>query len=100
MTVPDYYVFAARTMAVIIAVAVPETTANPLGASVIRMQTPGQDGARLLDTVDAIDGHLLNELLRRDGPVQALGLRTDTTRGIVRRGPTHLRSCCAVVNGT
>ncbi|BBY66801.1 cytochrome P450 [Mycolicibacterium helvum] len=79
---PDLELDDVVTMAVIIAVAGHETTANLLGASIIRLLTPGPDGVRLVDTVDAIDGQLFNELLRLDGPVQALG-RTATCDHIV-----------------
>jgi cytochrome P450 len=57
--------------AILIAVAGHETTANLLGAAVIRLLQPGQDGARVIDNLDATDSALLTELLRLDGPVQA-----------------------------
>lgn len=74
---PDLELDDVVTMAVIIAVAGHETTANLLGTSIIRLLAPGADGVRPVDTLEAIDGPLLNELLRLDGPVQALG-RTAT----------------------
>lgn len=79
---PDLELDDVVTMALIIAVAGHETTANLLGASVIRLLMPGPDGVRPVDTVDAIDGQLLNELLRLDGPVQAVG-RTATYDHII-----------------
>jgi cytochrome P450 len=57
--------------AILIAVAGHETTANLLGAGIIRFLQPGSDGSRLIDTLDPADPTLLNELLRLDGPVQA-----------------------------
>lgn len=55
--------------AVIIAVAGHETTANLLGAGMVRLLA--------LDQQPAVDGALITELLRLDGPVQAVG-RTAT----------------------
>jgi cytochrome P450 len=57
--------------AILIAVAGHETTANLLGAAMIRLLTPSADGARLVDNLDTADPALLTELLRLDGPVQA-----------------------------
>jgi cytochrome P450 len=57
--------------AILIAVAGHETTANLLGAAIIRLLQPSADGARLIDQLDPADPSLLNELLRLDGPVQA-----------------------------
>jgi cytochrome P450 len=57
--------------AILIAVAGHETTANLLGAAVIRLLHPGQDGVRAIDSLDSTDSALLTELLRLDGPVQA-----------------------------
>jgi cytochrome P450 len=79
---PDLELDDVVTMALIIAVAGHETTANLLGASVIRLLMPGPDGVQPVDTVDAIDEQLLNELLRLDGPVQAVG-RTATYDHII-----------------
>jgi hypothetical protein len=59
--------------AVIIAIAGHETTANLLGAAMIRLLTPRLDGVRPIDAIDAIDDRLITELLRLDGPVQAVG---------------------------
>jgi cytochrome P450 len=59
------------TLALIIAVAGHETTANLLGAAVIRLSTPNADGHRPLDSLTTIDDRVITELLRLDGPVQA-----------------------------
>jgi cytochrome P450 len=56
---------------ILIAVAGHETTANLLGAGLVRLLTPGRDGTRLVDRVDPADPGLVTELLRLDGPVQA-----------------------------
>jgi cytochrome P450 len=63
--------------AILISVAGHETTANLLGAAVLRLLNPEPDGARLVDRVDPADPALLTELLRLDGPVQAT-VRTAT----------------------
>ena len=63
--------------AILIAVAGHETTANLLGAAILRLLNPEPDGARLVDQVDPADPALLTELLRLDGPVQAT-VRTAT----------------------
>jgi cytochrome P450 len=65
------------TTAIIIAIAGHETTANLLGISMIRLLTPTADGTRPIDTIDTIDDRLISELLRLDGPVQAVA-RTAT----------------------
>lgn len=73
------------TTAILIAVAGHETTANLLGAGLIRLLTPGPDGVRLSDTIDPTDPAMITELLRLDSPVQA-AVRTateDTTVGAV-----------------
>lgn len=57
--------------AILIAVAGHETTANLLGAGIIRLLQPKADGSRLIDHLDPTDPALLTELLRLDGPVQA-----------------------------
>lgn len=63
--------------AILIAVAGHETTANLLGAAMIRLLEPQHDGGRLIDRVDPEDPALVTELLRLDSPVQA-ALRTAT----------------------
>jgi cytochrome P450 len=65
------------TTAIIIAIAGHETTANLLGAAMIRLLTPQRHGIRPIDTIDAIDDRLVTELLRLDGPAQAV-VRTAT----------------------
>lgn len=65
------------TTTILIAVAGHETTANLLGAGLVRLLTPGADGTCLADRVDADDPRLLPELLRLDAPVQA-AVRTAT----------------------
>jgi cytochrome P450 len=71
------------TTAILIAVAGHETTANLLGAGLIRLLTPGPDGVRLSDAIDPTNPAMITELLRLDSPVQA-AVRTateDTTAG-------------------
>ncbi|KWX22871.1 cytochrome P450 [Mycolicibacterium wolinskyi] len=63
--------------AILIAVAGHETTANLLGAGLIRLLTELPDGTRLADHIDAADPAVMTELLRLDSPVQA-ALRTAT----------------------
>lgn len=65
------------TTAIIIAIAGHETTANLLGATMIRLLTPQHDGTRALDNITTIDDPLITELLRLDGPVQTVA-RTAT----------------------
>jgi cytochrome P450 len=57
--------------AILIAVAGHETTANLLGAGIIRLLQPSADGSRLVDNLDQADPSSITELLRLDGPVQA-----------------------------
>jgi len=57
--------------AILIAVAGHETTANLLGAAMIRLLTPMPDGTRIVDCLDPADPSLITELLRLDSPVQA-----------------------------
>jgi cytochrome P450 len=63
--------------AILIAVAGHETTANLLGANLIRLLTPAPDGTRPADRIDPNDPGVITELLRLDSPVQAAG-RTAT----------------------
>lgn len=57
--------------AILIAVAGHETTANLLGAGMIRLLRAGPDGTCIADDLDPADPSLITELLRLDGPVQA-----------------------------
>lgn len=57
--------------AILIAVAGHETTANLLGAGIVRLLQPSADGSRLIDNLNIDDPSVLSELLRLDGPVQA-----------------------------
>ncbi|MBX9639137.1 MAG: cytochrome P450 [Mycobacteriaceae bacterium] len=68
--------------AILIAVAGHETTANLLGAALIRLLTVRPDGTRILDRLDPSDPALITELLRLDGPVQATA-RTATQGQLV-----------------
>lgn len=79
---PDLELDDVVTMAVIIAVAGHETTANLLGAATIRLLTPGSDGVRPIATVETVGDRLCTELLRLDGPVQAVG-RTATCDHVI-----------------
>jgi cytochrome P450 len=82
---PDLELEDVVTTAILIAVAGHETTANLLGAGLIRLVTPEPDGGRIADTIDLADPAVITELLRLDSPVQAT-VRTateDTTVGDV-----------------
>jgi cytochrome P450 len=70
------------TTAVIIAVAGHASTANLLGAAMIRLLKNRPNRVRLIETLDTVDDRLVNELLRMDGPVQAVA-RTATLDQIV-----------------
>lgn len=70
------------TTAAIIGVAGHQTTANLLGAAMIRLLKPRPNGVRPVDTIDTVDDRLVSELLRLDGPVQAVA-RTATLDQIV-----------------
>jgi cytochrome P450 len=74
--------------AILIAVAGHETTANLLGASLIRLHTPGPDDVRIVDRIDVGDPTVVTELLRLDSPVQATA-RTATTEHVI--GGTDIR---------
>ncbi|MFV8164876.1 cytochrome P450 [Mycobacterium sp. 134] len=63
--------------AILIAVAGHETTANLLGAGLVRLLDERADGTRLADEIDPADPAVMTELLRLDSPVQA-ALRTAT----------------------
>lgn len=71
---PDLLLDDVVVTAILIAVAGHETTANLLGAAMIRLLSAGPDGVRIADSLDRtnpVDPMLVNELLRLDGPVQA-----------------------------
>lgn len=68
--------------AILIAVAGHETTANLLGAAMIRLLTVSPDGTRIVDGLDPADPSLITELLRLDGPVQATA-RTATEGQVI-----------------
>lgn len=68
--------------AILMAVAGHETTANLLGAGIVRLLQPGTDGSRLIDNLDPADAAVLNELLRLDGPVQATARTATQHQGI------------------
>ncbi|MBX9641805.1 MAG: cytochrome P450 [Mycobacterium sp.] len=70
------------TTAIIIAIAGHETTANLLGAALIRLTTAQRDGTRPIDAIETIDDRLITELLRLDGPVQAVS-RTATCDHVI-----------------
>jgi cytochrome P450 len=70
------------TTAIIIAIAGHETTANLLGTAMTRLLTPQLDGTQPIDIIDTIEDRLITELLRLDGPVQAVG-RTATCDHLV-----------------
>jgi len=70
--------------AILIAVAGHETTANLLGAGIIRLLTPRPDGTRIIDGLDSPHPSLIPELLRLDGPVQAVA-RTATEDRLISR---------------
>lgn len=75
--------------AILLAVAGHGTTANLLGAPMIRLRTLGPGGTRLVGGVDPEDPGLITELLRLDGPVQATA-RTATEDH--RIGDTEIRA--------
>nr|WP_309233095.1 cytochrome P450 [Mycolicibacterium sp. CBMA 295] len=86
---------------ILIAVAGHETTANLLGASLIRLLTPGSDGTCLADRIDPADPAVLTELLRLDGPVQATGRTAtadQTVAGIDIRCGDPVLVCVAAAN--
>ena len=79
-----------------IAIAGRETTANLLGAAVIRLMTPGPDGIRPVDSINAVDDRLITELLRLDGPVQAVA-RTATHSHVINDITIHAGEPAPVV---
>ncbi|GAY16838.1 cytochrome P450 [Mycobacterium sp. shizuoka-1] len=87
--------------ALLIAVAGHETTANLLGAGLVRLLDTADDGTRIVDRVDPGDPEVLTELERLDAPVQAVS-RTATAphtlAGVdIRCGETVL-VCLAAAN--
>lgn len=87
--------------ALLLAVAGHETTANLLGAGLIRLLTPDPNGGRPTDHIDAADPAVFTELLRLDAPVQAAGRTATadhTVAGVdIARGDTVL-VCVAAAN--
>ena len=79
---PDLELDDVVTTAIIVAIAGHETTANLLGTAIIRFLTPRRDGTRTIGSIDTIGDRLTSELLRLDGPVQAVG-RTATCDHLV-----------------
>jgi cytochrome P450 len=98
---PDLSLDEVVVTAILIAVAGHETTANLLGAGVIRLLTPAAGGPRLVDQIDPADPAVLTELLRLDAPVQATGRTATSDQAVagidVRRGETAL-VCMAAAN--
>jgi cytochrome P450 len=95
---PDLELDDVVTTAVVIAIAGHETTANLLGAAMIRLLTPAPDGHRPVDAVDTVDEGLITELLRLDGPVQAVG-RTATEDHVLDGLVIHAGEPALVVLG-
>lgn len=84
------------TTAIIIAIAGHETTANLLGTTMIRLLTAQCDGTRPIEIIDAIDDRLITELLRLDGPAQAVG-RTATRDHVINDVNIHAGEPALVV---
>jgi cytochrome P450 len=80
---PDLELDDVVTTAIIIAIAGHETTANLLGTAMIRLLTPRRDGIRPVDAIETVDDRLITELLRLDGPIQALA-RTATRDHVIK----------------
>lgn len=87
--------------AILIAVAGHETTANLLGAGLVRLLTPDEDGTCPVDGIDPAAPTVVTELLRLDSPVQATARTAtadQTLAGIdIRCGETVL-ACVAAAN--
>jgi cytochrome P450 len=79
---PDLLLDDVVITAILIAVPGPETTANLLGAAMVRLLTRWADGTRIIDVLDPANPSLIAELLRLDGPVQAAA-RTATEDQLV-----------------
>jgi cytochrome P450 len=69
---PDLLLEEAVMAATHIAIAGFDTVAGLLGAAAVRLLTPGPDGTRPVDSLDVSDPSLITELLRLDGPAQAI----------------------------
>ena len=95
---PDLELDDVVTTAVIIAVAGHETSANLLGAAMIRLLTATHAGVRPIDAIGAVDDRLITELLRLDGPVQGVG-RTATTDHVINGVTVHAGEQAVVVLG-
>ncbi|MGV0771339.1 cytochrome P450 [Mycobacterium syngnathidarum] len=87
--------------AILIAVAGHETTANLLGAGLVRLLTPDEAGSCPADGIDPAASVVVTELLRLDSPVQATARTAtvdQTLAGIdIRCGETVL-ACVAAAN--
>jgi cytochrome P450 len=79
---PDLLLDDVVITAILIAVAGHETTANLLGAALVRLLSVRPDGTRIVDGLDPCDPALITELLRLDSPVQATA-RTATQDQLV-----------------
>lgn len=80
---PDLSLDEAVLTAVHIAIGSFQTIGSLLGAAALRLLTPGADGTRLLDTLDVCDTTaLITELLRLDGPAQAIPRTATETQRI------------------
>lgn len=82
---PDLDLEDVVTTTILIAVAGHETTANLLGAALLRLLTQQPDGTKLINQIEVSNPAVITELLRLDCPVQAT-VRTatqDTTIGEV-----------------
>lgn len=83
--------------AILISVAGHETTANLLGAGLVTLLTPDEDGGRIADRIDVCDPALVSELIRFDGPVQSTA-RTATADQLIGSVEIHSgQSVLAVV---
>lgn len=87
--------------AILIAVAGHETTANLLGAGLVRLLTPDEAGTCPADGIELTTSAVVTELLRLDSPVQATARTAtvdQTLAGIdIRSGETVL-ACVAAAN--
>jgi cytochrome P450 len=93
---PDLELDDVVTTATLLAVAGHETTANLLGAALIRLLSAEPDGTCLADHVDTADPAVITELLRLDGPVQAT-LRTATADTSIGDTEIHAGATVLVV---